>query len=412
MVSALALFLSASCSVSITDHNDYRDESKFFSDSTWTGVFPGPLNWNGGAFSIIHADQLRLVRCQFQSCGAGIAARVISTSGGAVYVANVTETTVIDTIVDSCFVDGGGGAFFFATPAVLANFTNSIFRNCTARNGTSGGGLSLPAGGTLVVLNCTFSGCASTRVGGGIHFSGAGNVSVARSCFAANTAPIAGGIYVAGADTLAIQSTAFLSNNASAIVLANVTGGRLELVSVLLNTTDVIASAIVLAGTTGGLWFDLCCFNTTDRTVDGTGLHINSTVVGTIGFGHSLCFDLPQKVAVYFAEGQPAPGPESFNCTFCAPVFPASVTQSPKETRTPSPQPVPTRSPWPPDVPTAETSKWSVGEIVGWSVGGVGLLALLVVAILMYLFVYKPGQERNRDYAFQGLSGAPLGSTA
>jgi hypothetical protein len=94
----------------------------------------------------------------------------------------------------------------------------------------------------------------------------------------ASTAPIASGIYLSGTSKFAIQST------------ANVTGRRFELVSALLNTIDVIPPTIVLAGTTGGLRFDLCCFNPSDRTVNG--------------FAPSLCFDFPQEGAFCFADGQ------------------------------------------------------------------------------------------------------------
>jgi hypothetical protein len=422
---ALRVQLKVPDHFNFTNHEDYAQKDLEFRYDNFLNIrrgLPGylPLSLNGGAFSDCNAMYLEIMFCNFIDCGDRFLETL--TSGGAAYISNVPNVTVVNTTVRDCFADGGGGAFYFATAPRAALFESSVFCNCTAFN-SSGGAIVAAAGGNLMVHFCTFESCRADVTGGAIVFLGSGVLMVTWSYFNVSVAPTAGSIYIEGG-SFELKRTDFNNNS---LVIANVTG---SIVDGNFAIDPLVQPSLLLVGTTTGLDLMGCCFWTVGDSGPRNGLHIYSTVVGDVTFTRPMCFNYKKTISIYFEGQDPAKGMDDiFGCTDCqyiaATTQPATLIQSltkpvtatqsasPKESplatsaMTSEATPVGTSSPSqtlsPSEAPGGNT-RWTKGEIILWSVTGSVLLLLVIIVIVVIV------RKKRRAFPSQSLTSPELGA--
>jgi hypothetical protein len=412
-----------------TQHEDYAHTDLDFKYDNFLNIrrgLPGypALKLNGGAFSDWNATILQITFCTFINCGD----RFLSTytSGGAVYVYNVPNVTVVNTTVRDCFADGGGGAFYFATAPRAALFDGSTFHNCTVFN-SSGGAIVAAAGGNVTVRLCTFDRCRADVSGGAIVFIGKGLLTVTQSYFNASVARVAGSIYISGG-SFELRRTEFNNNS---LVITNATGSIIDGDFAI---DPLVQPSLLLVGTTAGLELMGCCFWTLGDSHPQDGLHIYSTVVGNVTFARPMCFDYAKAVSIYFKGQDPAKGMDDiFECTDCQYITATTQPATPTKSRTKPATPTQSASPRESPLATSEAtsvatsspsdtaslsdtqtvseapggkSGWTKDEIIIWSVAGSVLLLLIIIVIVLVVVVWK----KRRAFHGENLMSPDLGT--
>jgi CSLREA domain-containing protein len=141
--------------------------------------------------------------------------------------------------------DGGGILNNGGTVSV----TNSTFSGNSSSTGAVGGGISNENGGTLNVTNSTFSGNSAGHQGGGI-FNFGGIVNVANSTFSGNSVSNSGGGLYNNSGTMNVTNSTFSGNN------GGFAGGGILNAGTLLNVTNSTFSGNS-AGRGGGIVNDI-----------------------------------------------------------------------------------------------------------------------------------------------------------
>ncbi len=132
---------------------------------------------------------------------------VLDTIGGIVSIHNCTFTNMIGS--------WGGGAYY--SRAAVIDMFGCTFTNC---HGTGGTGLNGGAAyiwsdtsGSLIT-NCTFSGCSTQGMGGGIYVTGDNDITLQDCVFEGCTAALGGGLGVS-ADPAMVIDCSFVDNYAT-----------------------------------------------------------------------------------------------------------------------------------------------------------------------------------------------------
>jgi hypothetical protein len=144
------------------------------------------------------------------------------------------------------------------------------------------------------------------------------------------------------------------------------------------------AVSVGLRGNSVLVNFTRCCFSASDRADnDTTVVHINGSIVGTVGFALPICFDTTKEKSLYFQNGQdPANGMVIFECVNCAPPIATGTpwpASTPPQTAVASATPVATI----PATAAADSGKISAGAIAGISVGAVAIVVIVVVVAVI-----------------------------
>ncbi len=192
-------------------------------DLTWPAVInlDYPVAIDGNYVDVIGpgADKLHIIS-SFQTLklqghdyfisGLTLTGTLVGVSGGAINSNADNVTLKALRIVDSEATNGGGAYFNIANGSTVTIHTCEFSRNSASSNteAAHGGGLAahVQAGGTLNIKNSTFSDNTVTAslivtaqpsgYGGGLEFTGEGDVNITRSTFSGNQANAnGGGIY-------------------------------------------------------------------------------------------------------------------------------------------------------------------------------------------------------------------------
>ncbi|MBL8856991.1 MAG: hypothetical protein JNL28_00590 [Planctomycetes bacterium] len=152
--------------------------------------------------------------------------------------------------IQSCVASGistGGGAFVQWSGTPIASFSGVTF---AGNNANKGGGLRIPAGIAVDVVNSTFTSNTAGNSGGAIDLNG--TCTVAGSAFQSNNANSGGAISVASNGMLTAGSTTLRSNTAQfggGINLAGLGNGTLTDCSVDANSASLNGGGIANSGT-------------------------------------------------------------------------------------------------------------------------------------------------------------------
>jgi len=179
-----------------------------------TGASPG----NGGGLHITGPGDSRIR-------GGMVSNNTASAEGGGLW--NGSGTMIVENVMidgntgsgDSA--DQGGGGIFNAGGTVIVQEETTITNNVADGASGSGGGILNDAGGTLTVENTIITGNSSNRAGGGIedNSGAATTVRLANVTLDANTTGAApgngGGIHISGAGDMTITGGTVTNNTAS-----------------------------------------------------------------------------------------------------------------------------------------------------------------------------------------------------
>ena len=237
---------------------------------------------NGGGLHVTGAGDVSI-------SGGSIAGNIAALEGGGLWNGSGTMTIVGTTISNNTASgdaadDGGGGVFNNGGDVDISNAT--ISGNLADGTAGSGGGVFNNIGGTVVVTNSTISGNTANRAGGGIedvsgaglgitlldvslsnnvagpsgsaspgnggglHVTGAGDVSISGSSIAGNRAALEGGGLWNGSGTMTIVGSTITGNTASGDAADDGGGGIFNNVGTV-DITGVSISANSADGTAG-----------------------------------------------------------------------------------------------------------------------------------------------------------------
>ncbi|ABU58935.1 beta strand repeat-containing protein [Roseiflexus castenholzii] len=170
---------------------------------------------------------------------------------------------------------GGFGGGIYNNGGTLTVINSTFSANSASGPWGGGGGIYNASGGTLTVTNSTFSGnSASGPFGGGGIFN-AGTLTVTNSTFSANSAGFGGGIYNGG--TLTVTNSTFSNNSASG------TGGGIFNDG---GATLTLKNTIIANSTSGGDCINAGTVDTTNsinNLIKDTGANACGLTHGTNG---------------------------------------------------------------------------------------------------------------------------------
>jgi predicted outer membrane repeat protein len=193
-------------------------------------------------------------------------ANTSTTTGGAIHLGTGgVVATITNSVFDGNTATTTGGAIHTASTVTL-NVADSTFKN---NSGTQGGAMRITSGSSTVTINrSTVSGnFTTTGAGGGLYMFSGGSLTVIDSTFSGNTATTSGGGVAMASGATTITNSTISGNTANGTGTAG--GGGVSVTTGVLTVNNSTLTANSSAGVGGGI-----------RKTSATGtLTLSSTIV-------------------------------------------------------------------------------------------------------------------------------------